>query len=331
MDRKLKKRFAFGLFLIIICGLIIIGITIRTPAGKKSDLFRIGVVSWVGFGPFYIAEERGFFKEEGVNGEVWKIESDGALRSALTSGELQGIIGSLDSMASGIANGLKTKVVLKVDESNGSDGIVARGNIKTIKDLKGKKVAFPKGVPCHFFLLNLLKTHGLSSRDITPVYMDAGDAAVAFMAGKVDAAVTWEPWLSKANKPEYGHLLISSKEAPGIIVDFFSFSHETLENRKEEAVAVLRAWFRSLEFLEKNPDKGCEIIGRNLGIKAEEVKEMLAGLRFASLKENIEYFKTGEFRLRFDDAIEVYKQEGLIEKKFPGNEAYDDSLLNAIK
>jgi len=331
MDRKSKKRFAFALFLVIICGLIITGVLVKKPVDKKSDLFRIGVISWVGFGPFFIAEEKGFFKEEGVNGEVWKIENDGALRSALTSGELQGIIGSLDSLASGIANGLKAKVVLKIDESNGSDGILAASSIKNLKDLKGKKVAFPKGVPSHYFLLNLLRKEGMNSKDIIPVYMEAGDAAVAFMAGKVDAAVTWEPWLSQANKPEYGHKIISSLEVPGIIVDLFAFSYETLDKRKNEAGAAIKAWFRALDFLKKNPREGCEIIGRNMGIKPEEVKEMLTGLRFANYRENLQYFKSGEFSLRFDEAVEVYKQEGLIKKRFPGNSAYDVTVLSSMK
>lgn len=331
MNRKFKRRFSFALFLIAIFGLIITGIIVKRPDKGNRDVFKIGIVSWVGFGPFYIADEMNFFKEEGANVEIWKIDDDGALRSALTSGELQGIIGSLDSLASGIANGLKTKVVLKVDESIGSDGIVASNNIKTIKELKNKKIAFPRGVPSHFFLLNILRKEGMSSRDIIPIYMEAGDAAVAFMAAKVDAAVTWEPWLSKANQPQFGHMIISSKEAPGIIADFFSFSPETIKNKKKEAAAVLKAWFRSLKFLQENPEKGCEIIGRNLGIGTDEVKGMLVGLHFTSLEENIEYFKTGKFALCFDEAVEIYRQEGLLNAAFPGSEAYDDSFLNDIK
>ncbi|MCU0287610.1 MAG: ABC transporter substrate-binding protein [Acidobacteria bacterium] len=330
MNRKFKRKFSFALFLIVIFALIIAGIIVKRPGGNSRDVFRIGIVSWVGFGPFYIAEEMGFFKEEGVNAEIWKIDDDGALRSSLTSGELQGIIGSLDSLASGIANGLKTKVVLKVDESVGSDGIVAANYIKSIKELKNKKIAFPKGVPSHFFLLNILKKEGMSSRDIIPVYMEAGDAAVAFMAGNVDAAVTWEPWLSKANQPQFGHMIISSKEAPGIIADFFSFSPDTIQNRKKEAAAVLKAWFRALEFLKEKPGKGCEIIGRNLGIKADEVKEMLTGLHFTSLAENIAYFNSGKFGLCFDEAVEIYRQEGLLNSAFPGSQAYDNSFLNTI-
>ncbi|MCK5055046.1 MAG: ABC transporter substrate-binding protein [Candidatus Aminicenantes bacterium] len=331
IDRKLKKRLAFALFLIFICVLVIIGVIVKKPVDKEPGSFKIGIVSWVGFGPFYIAEEKGFFKEEGVNGEVWKIENDGALRGALASGELKGIIGSLDSIASGIASGLKAKVVLKIDESSGSDGILAVNSVKNLKDLRGKKVAFPKGVPSHFFLLTLLRKEGMNSKDIIPVYMEAGNAAVAFMAGKVDAAVTWEPWLSKANKPEYGHKIISSAEAPGIIVDLFAFSYDTLENQKEEAVAVLKAWFRAIDFLKENPKEGCEIIGRNMGIKPEEVTEMLKGLRFSDYKENLQYFKSGEFALRFDEAIEIYKQEGLIQKKFAGFNAYDVTVLSAIE
>ncbi len=330
MNRKLKKQLAIIFFLVIVGGLIFTGILVKR-GGQSSEQFKIGVVSWVGFGPFYIAEDQGFFKEAGVDATVLKIENDGALRSALTSGELKGIIGALDSMASGIANGLIAKVALKVDESDGSDGLLVREGVTSVKDLKGKRIAFPKGVPCHFFLLNLLKREDMTSKDIEPVYMEAGDAAVAFMAGKVDAAVTWEPWLSKADKPEYGHILISSKEAPGIIVDLFAFSPDTIKNHRKGAVAVLDAWFRALRFLREHPDKGCAIIGKNMGIPKDEVRDMLKGLRFATLEENIRYFESGAFASSFNEAVDIYKQEKLVSDGFPGEEAFDVSLLKEIK
>ena len=101
--------------------------------------------------------------------------------------------------------------------------------------------------------------------------------------------------------------------------------------RKKEAAAVLSAWFRALDFLQKNPREGCEIISRNMGIEAEEVMEMLKGLRFADYRENLQYFKSGEFSLRFDEAIEIYKQEGLVREKFPGSNAYDVTVLSSIE
>ncbi|RYD03002.1 hypothetical protein N752_21570 [Desulforamulus aquiferis] len=85
-----------------------------------------------------------------------------------------------------------------LDTSYGADGILAKQDIKTLEDLKGRSVALDVGTTSHFFLLSCLQKVGLSDKDITITPMgSSGDAGQAFVAGKIDAAVTWElawPW-----------------------------------------------------------------------------------------------------------------------------------------
>jgi len=114
--------------------------------------------------------------------------------------------------------------VLALDDSHGGDGMVAKKEIKTIKDLKGKTVAAQLGGGAsYFWLAYVLGQNGLKLSDLKLVDMKAGDAGSAFVAGKVDAAVTWEPWLSKARETPFGHVLLSSDRTPGIIVDSLAF------------------------------------------------------------------------------------------------------------
>src|SRR5207253_2486605 len=88
--------------------------------------------------------------------------------------------------------------VFPIDASVGGDGILAKSTIKTVQDLKGQKVAVNQGSVSEWFLAQVLKKNGLSLSDVTEQNMKSGEAGAAFVAGQVDVAVTWEPWLSKA-------------------------------------------------------------------------------------------------------------------------------------
>ena len=78
--------------------------------------------------------------------------------------------------------------------------------------------------------------------------MKAGDAGSAFVAGKVDAAVTWEPWLSKAKETPFGHVLLSSDKTPGIIVDSLAFKPDFLKKRGADVKKIVAAWNEAVEF-----------------------------------------------------------------------------------
>ncbi len=298
---------------------------------EQQTPFNIVIGTWIGFAPFYIADELGFFKEEGVNARLLKIDDQGARRSAFNSGAAQAMADTLDSFANGVPSGLHGTVIFKIDDSYGGDGIVVRKTIRTIKDLRGKTVAYTQGLPPHFFLLYLLKQEGMTSKDITSLYMDAGDAGAAFVAGKVDAAVTWEPWLSKTRESGQGKVLVTSREHPGLIADIFIINNDIRESRKEDIEKVLKAWFSSLKYIVNKPDQARAIMAKHLGISAEEVPGMLEGIRLTTYQENLNYFGVGgkpnKFAEMFNAASEIWKQEGLITKTSEGKTVYDASYL----
>lgn len=298
---------------------------------KEQKPFNIAIASWVGFAPFYIALDKGFFNEEGLNAKVIKIEDQGARRSAFNSGQIQGMVDTLDSFANGVPQGLQGTMILKIDDSYGGDGVVVRKEIDSIKDLRGKTIAYTQGLPPQFFLLYLLKQEDLTSKDIKSLYMDAGDAGAAFVAGKVDAAVTWEPWLSKAKETEHGKILFTSKEYPGLITDIFIINNNVLKSGKGEIEKVLRAWFKAITYISEHPDDAGAIMAQHLGLSVEEALGMLQGLRFASYEDNLTYFgvheKTNRFVETFNAASEIWKEEGLITKTVDGASVYDASFL----
>lgn len=89
-----------------------------------------------------------------------------------------------------------------MDQSYGGDGIIASGEIQSVKDLEGKTVGLDKASTSYFFFLAVLNKYGVDESKIEIQEMTSGDAGAAFVAGKLDAAVTWEPWLTQASQRE---------------------------------------------------------------------------------------------------------------------------------
>ena len=185
-----------------------------------------------------------------------------------------------------LAQGSKGKIILVTDESSGGDGIVAGPEIMTIADLKGKKVAYARGTPSHYFLFKVLQKGGLTPADIQPViFEDPSQAGQAFVGGSVDAAVTFEPLLSEVAGKRNGHVLVTSKEFPGVIVDVLVASPKFLEHQAN-VDTLIKGWVRGAEFAKANAAEAAKIIASGLKVPAPDTEGMMAGLQFADSARN---------------------------------------------
>ena len=130
--------------------------------------------------------------------------------------------------------------------------------------------------------------------DLKTIDMKAGDAGSAFVAGKIDAAVTWEPWLSKARETPFGNVLLASDKTPGIIVDSLAFKPDFLKKRGEDVKKIVAAWNEAVKFAADNPQEADAIMAKFTGQKPEEFTKEKTGVRFYGDKENKEYFGTAK-------------------------------------
>lgn len=95
--------------------------------------------------------------------------------------------------------------------------------IKSVADLKGKKVALNKGSNVHYLLVKLLEKHGLKYADIQPVFLPPADARAAFERGSVDAWVIWDPYTAAAEKQVGARVLADGK---GVVNNYALFLAE---------------------------------------------------------------------------------------------------------
>lgn len=283
-----------------------------SPAEAGS--LKLGHSTWVGYGPFYIARDKGFFKEEGVDVELVIMEDTPMKMGALMAGQLDLVASTVDEFPIYMKPGIGLRYVMAVDNSKGGDGIVATKDITTVEGLKGKKVAFEQGSVSQFFLNALLKDAGLSQTDIEPVNMAATDAGVAFAAGQVDAAVTWEPALSQGAKAENGHILLTSADKPGLITDVVAATDATLKDKSEDVKAFVRAWYRALDFIKSNPDEANVLMAQGVGGWLNDPKvfaETLTGIEYLDKEKNLAFFGTpeapGQLTKTLGTALEVWE------------------------
>ena len=306
------------------------GTTVTKPPSGK--VFNVVIVTWPGFGPLFVAKEKGFFDD--LNVDITIMDDTVARRSAYTGKKADAIAETLDSFAS-VASTIKGKAILKTDESCGGDGLVVKKSIQTINDLKGKTIAFPQGLPSHFFLIYLLNFSGLSSKDIKPQYMEPEPAAKAFIAGKVDACVTWEPFLTEAGTSPNGEILMTSADAQGLIMDIIVVRDDVIKDRPKDIQKFVTGWFRALEYCKKNPADGNKIMAKDLSLSEDDVNAMLSGIKLADLEANKAFLvkakDPGQFVDIFDTAGSIWKDEGLIKEPVSGEKAYNQGFVQAVK
>lgn len=263
------------------------------PADDKKP-FRIAFNTWIGYSPLVIAKERGYLAEHGLDVEFTFLEDIGSKNSALLKGEIDGVGHTADSAVTSAAAGVDGQVVFVFDRSLGADAILAKKDIETIQDLKGRKVALEPGFTGHFFFLYLLDEAGLSQDDVEIIPMDTGSAGSAFVSGSVDAAVTWEPWIGKAKNLTDTRILVSSADRPGVIIDVLYMRKETIQQRRQEVTALIEAMGRATDWYVDNVDVGNKIIADFWKLDMQEVRDTISGMKFMTLEENKEFFGTSE-------------------------------------
>jgi NitT/TauT family transport system substrate-binding protein len=286
------KIFKNSILLMLAVTVAMLSILSGCQPQKTSKVYRIGLGPWIGFGPLYLAREKGFFQEVGIKPELTVITGLAERNSALKSGKVDALAAPVDYFVLSAGNHLQTKTVMAIDESVGGDGIVAKKTIKSFKDLRGKKVAFQRGLPSEFFLRALLQKNGMSLEDLKTVDMETAQAGAAFIAGQIDAAVVWEPWLTKAREKGNGYVLASTKEYPNLIVDCLAFNESVVAKSPEDVQKIVNVVLKAITYWEKNPEEANKIMAPFFDIDAAKYAAILSGAKFTNLTRNREYFGT---------------------------------------
>ncbi|NBW81886.1 aliphatic sulfonate ABC transporter substrate-binding protein [bacterium] len=257
---------------------------------------KLGYSPWPGWFPWQIAAEKGLFKKRGVEVELVWYPDYLASMEALSKGKIDANSQTLIDALTSAASGKRLKVVLVNDNSTGNDQLIARKEIKSVADLKGKTVAAEAGTVDHFLLLVALSKAGLSANDIRFKNLPTDQAAAEFAKGTLDAVCVFAPHTTTALKSGIGHVLTSSKEFPGIISDHLVVSEEVVQKRADEVSKIVGTWFDTLAWMKANPAETLQILSKKAEVSEAEYKSYDSGTTLFTLEDNLKAFnvKTNE-------------------------------------
>lgn len=263
---------------------------------QAAEQMKIGTVVWAGYAPFYVADALDLYKPHGLKVQLQFFNDPALIPSALAGGALDGGMLTYDQVIGSVAKGLPHRVVMPIDFSNGGDAIVADKAIASVTDFKGKKVGYNPLSPSDFLLAYALKSNGLSDKDISPVNMTPEGIPGAMASGSLPIGVTYEPNVSQilGMPGDKYHVVYSSKDAPGLITDVLVFDEKVIGKRPAAIKALIQGYLDGLAYMNSHPDEAAAIIGKVLGVSAEEAKAQMSGVYNIPLAEMGKNFEPSE-------------------------------------
>ncbi len=298
----------------------------QTASAQETKIV-LGMSGWTGFAPLTLADKAGIFKKNGLNVELKMIpQKDRHL--ALASGAIQCAATTIETHVAWNTNGVPIVQLFQLDKSYGADGIVARSDIQSFADLKGKSVAVSApGTSPYFGLAWMLSKNGMSIKDVKTVSLEPQPAAQAFVAGQNDAAMTYEPYLSTVrSNPAAGKIMATTLDYPWVL-DSVGCDPKWLSANSAAAKALTQSYFDALDMIAADKDKSYEIMGAAVKQTGEQFGKSASFLKWANKEDNQKFFANDLVPFMKEAAV-ILKEAGVI-RKMPENYSvmFNDSFI----
>jgi NitT/TauT family transport system substrate-binding protein len=199
---------------------------------------------------------------------------------------IDGMVISLDEVFGLSADGQQPRIILAVDLSHGADVVVGRSGMRSLNDLKGKKVAVESGALGAYVWSRALAINGMQASDVEVVHLESNEHPKAFQKGQVDGAVTFDPFRTKL-LGSGGVTLFDSTQIPGEIVDLLAVRANVLQKQPKTIQSLLKGWFLAVDYLNRVPNDAAMRMGVRQQISGEQFLQTLQGIRIPSREENM--------------------------------------------
>lgn len=265
-----------------------------SDAARFDHTLRIRGDGWIGYAPARSDQFARFLEAERIGVAFTDDGADVAARmAALANGDADIVLATLDGwLLNAEQHQYPGVIVLVIDESKGGDGIVARREIESLAGLAkpGVRIALTPNSPSDFLLRSVATHFDLAALKVAgPWRVETDGSAAAWeqlRGGNVQAAVLWEPELTRAaNDPRF-HRVFTTAQTQGLILDVAIASRRLVAEHPELAAAFARAWFQTLRQYQQEPDGLAKLVASDAKVDAATAKQMLAGIEFQSMTRN---------------------------------------------
>jgi NitT/TauT family transport system substrate-binding protein len=286
-------------------------------ASGAVTTLSMGIEPWIGYAPWYIAQEKGFFAKHGLSVNIVNFQTDGDRNAALIAGQTQ--VSNIDAgrVVQFSASSQPGVPLFLEDASLGADAILSDPSISTAQQLVGKTVSYEYGTTSDLLLHYYLLQNKISASQVISNNVPAASAGTLLIAGKSPAVVTYQPYISEATSGANGtkaHVLFGSDKAPGLISDFLVGNKDWLASHGDVVKELLAAWDDSVNYYATNRTDAVAIMAKGVGADAASLGSTLAGVKIYSAADNKQMLADGSLAAEIKMISDTFVSMGTIKQ-----------------
>jgi len=291
----------------------LLGISGCSP--EPSAALRVGLNAWPGYEFLYLAQEKDFYRAEGLTVRLVEFNSLADARRAYERGQIN-VLGTTAIEVLQIRDNSPRapQIVQVMDYSNGADVILARPGITNIAGLRGARVGLELASLGVYVLARGLEQCGLNLADVTLVSVDQLAMADVFRKGELDAIVTYPPVSTMLLRDTQASTVFSSTQIPGEVVDVIAVEAEMVTRRAGDVAKLLRAYRRAVAYARQHPADAYRIMAAREGITPDEFCAILTNdIRMLTEADQAAYLRPdGKLAAVIDATDRILRQSGQI-------------------
>jgi sulfonate transport system substrate-binding protein len=228
----------------------------------------------VDYAPYIVAKEKGWFKDalkgKGAEIEFSSFQSLPALNEALTTNNIDIVFEAEPPAIIGKAAGINLKI-RDISCTLTQEIVVHNDNtIKSVKELKNKKIAVLAGTSSHYGVYEILKKSGLKPEEVEILDMMPPDAKIAFEKNEIDAWAVWPPFVEQEELSGKGF----SFSGDEVFVNSVMVVNESFAtNNPELLVEIQKVFAKAKQWVNDNPEEAIKIVAKDLGVDEKVVKK----------------------------------------------------------
>lgn len=302
---------SFGLLLAAL--LAVLCQTGCSPESSRS--LRIGINAWPGYEFLYLAKEKGFYQDEGLDVRILEFNSLSDARRAYERGQIDAFGTTvIEVLQAREFSDRSPQIVQIVDSSEGADVMLTQPGITNGALLRGKRIGVELGSLGMYVLSRCLEKHGLTPNDVSLVSLDQMSMEKAFNDREIDAIVTYPPTSITLTKTHKAHTFFTTAEIPGEVIDVIAVDDKVVWENPGAVSKMIKAFRRAVDYTARNPGDAHRIMASRERLTAEEFAAALNdGIKLISAAEQTSYLRPGgKLGSIIDTTDRVLRQAGQI-------------------
>lgn len=288
-------------------------------------------------GQMWLAESQGLWKEHGLDMEFIQFQTGLEVFQAMTGGSIDVLTtGAVLSNFPARGQG-KVFLINDIEFATAQLWVHPDMGVKTMADLKGKKIATTLGTTAHVFLDTALRGNGVDPKSVTMVNQRMPDAVTAFISKAVPAVALWVPFNVAVKQKVPGAKMLVNASAfypQAAIVDGWVAGNGYHEKNKEVLSRIISAWAKANDYLVKNPDKAIATLQkeRYQNVPLPELLDQFKAEKVFTAAEWRKMYADGTVTKWLQQVTDFFTGFAKIENPLPASKYFDTSLyLNTIK